>query len=270
MNNHEPLVISYCNSPNNDINKNTQVYIRSLEDNDWKYMIVGAGDAWDGWKTRMTKYCEVLSTLDPNKIVIMTDARDVFCTRCPAKFLQNFKKYNKKIIVSMELFCEGDTKYDPNKSYWQVTWIENYWKMYNIDHDKIHRKFVNNGLVAGYVGELIKFYTWSIDNGYTDDQKALGAYVNQFPELIYADIDAELLHTSVAFVNAGLSDSAIQNTDSPSLLELAGRKSFFLHIPGLAGSRGQKLAYAGANLALHVVNQKRLVECYPDYAGHIL
>ncbi len=267
---NEPLVISYCNSPTDAINKNTQNYIKTLENNYWKYMIVGAGDEWNGWRTRMMKYRDVLSTLDPNKIVVMTDARDVFCTRRPTRFVENFKKYDKKIVVSMELFGEGEIKYDPTKLYYQVTWIENYWKMYNIDHDKTHRKFVNNGLVAGYAGELIKFYTWAIDNGFTDDQKALGAYVNEFPELIYADINAELLHTCGAFISGGLTDSEIQSADSPSFMDLFGRKSFFLHIPGLEASPGQKMFYASTNVALIVLNQQTLINCYPQYRELIL
>lgn len=266
----EPLVISYCNSPKDDMHQNTKNYVRTLENNHWKYMIVGSGDVWKGWSTRMTKYVEVLSALDPNKIVIITDARDVFCTRQPTNFIKNFKKYNKKIVVSMELFAEGYMEYDPNKTYFQVTWIENYWKMYNIDHDKTSRKFVNNGLVAGYAGELIKFYAWSIANGFTDDQKALGAYVNEFPELIHADIHAELLHTCVAFISGGLSNSEIQSADSPSLMDLVGRKSFFLHMPGLEISPGQKMFYHGANIALLALNQQTLLNCYPHYRDLIL
>jgi hypothetical protein len=266
----EPLVISYCNSDKDNTHPNTQNFIRTLENNDWKYNILGRGDIWKGFTSKIEKYYEFLLTLDPNNIVILSDSRDVFCTKNPSSFINDFKKYNKKIVVSMEIFAEGNITYDVNKEYQQVTWIEEYWKMYNIDYNKINRKFVNSGLIAGYVDELTKFFKWSIDNLYTDDQKALGAYVNQYPELIYADIDAELLHNSGAFICGGVQYRDIQNIDSPTLLELIGNKSYFLHIPGLAISPGQTFAYNNINKILDFMNQTKIIECYPQFKSLIL
>jgi hypothetical protein len=263
-----PLLISYCNSPEDDTHKNTLNFIRSLENNGWKYSIINRGEKWEGFITRMKGYLTYLLSLDPNQIVILSDARDVFCCRCPTQFINNFKKYDKKIVVSMELFAEGNTYYEPTKTYYQVTWIEKYWKYYNIDYTKINRKFVNNGLITGYVSELIKLLKWSLNNNYTDDQKALGAYVNEFPELVYADINAELLHTTGAFVTCGLYDKPTQNFDSPSFSELSGLGPYFLHIPGATHKEnlpGQNHLYNCVNSVIDICNQQHLNKLYPQY-----
>ena len=225
----------YCNSDINNTNKNTDNFIRTLKNNHWNYVILGRGEQWTNFvNSKIKSYLNYLNYLklinNSKQIVVISDARDVFCVRNSKKFIDSFKKYNKKIIVSMEIFAEGEMYYDINKVYSQVTFIENYWKMYNIDYNKITKKFVNSGLIAGYIEDLINCFQWIIDNEYTDDQKGIGAYINIFPELFYADINADILHTDCSFVNGGCSDDNIQNNDSTTLLELTGSKSYFLHI----------------------------------------
>jgi hypothetical protein len=263
----EPIVISYCNSEIDNTHHGTQLFVNTLINNDWKYHIIGRGEKWNGFITRMIGYYNFLLTLDPKQIVVISDARDVYCVKNSKKFIKDFKKYNKKIVVSMELFAEAQFKYLPDKDYFQVTWIDKYWQMYNIDTSKIHRKYVNCGLISGYVEELIKFFKWAIDNKYTDDQKALGAYINTVPELVYADIHAELLHTTGAFVSGGLYDVTIQSMDSPTFSELAGLTSYFLHIPG-TNLRGQKYLYENVETTLTFLNSKKLPEIYPEHKEH--
>ena len=261
----QPLVISYCNSDEDNKHPNTQMFISTLINNDWKYEMIGAGEVWTGFEGRMIAYMNVLKTLDKTQIVILSDARDVVCIRNSRKFITEFKKCNKPIVVSMEMFAEGINSYDCNKTYFQVTWIEKYWKMYNIDYTNVIRKFVNLGLIAGYAGDLYTMLKWCIDNGYKDDQKGVGAYVNEFPHVIYADINAELLHTTGAFINGGVQYSEIQQLDSPTLLELCGCKSFFLHVPGINTSAGQLFAYNSiCNLLTNYnFNQQQLIKVYP-------
>jgi hypothetical protein len=262
----EPLVISYCNSDINNTNPNTNNFIRTLEKNDWNYTILGRGDKWINFvENKIKSYLRYLKNLNPKQIVVISDARDVFCVRNKHNFIKDFYKYNKKLLVSMELFAEGIMNYEPSKTYFQVTFIENYWKLNNIEHNKIIRKFVNSGLITGYVENLINCFQWIIDNNYTDDQKGLGGYINTFPELCYADINADILHTSCAFVNGGCVDKNIQNQDSITFLELTGIKSYFIHIPGLNGSKGQQIAYDEINKNLNTLNQVKIIELYSHY-----
>jgi hypothetical protein len=268
----EPLLITYCNSDINNTNNKTNNFIRTLKNNNWNYVILGRSDKWINFVESRTKtYLNYLKQIkNHNQIVVLSDARDVFCVRNSKKFIDSFKKYNKKIIVSMEIFSEGLTVYDSNKEYFQVTFIENYWKFNNIDYNQISKKFVNNGLIAGYIEDLINCFQWIIDNKFTDDQKGMGAYINNFPELFYADIDSELLHTDCSFVNGGCSDENIQNNDSTTLLELTGSKSYFLHIPGLIGSKGQSYIYEVLNTLIETLNQTKKITLYPHYKNLLL
>jgi len=258
-----PIVISYCNSEIDNTHQCTKLLIKTLTNNDWKYHIIGRGEKWNGYKSKLNGYYNFLLTLDPNQIVVVSDARDVYCVRNSKKFIKDFMRFNKKIVVSMELFAEGRFTYNPDKDYHQVTWIDKYWQMYNIDTSKIHRKYVNSGLIAGYAGELIKLFKWSIDNNFQDDQKALGAYINTVPELVYADINAELLHTTGAFVSGGIYDVSVQSMDSPTFSELVGLTSYFLHIPGTT-LRGQNLLYTSVGTTLTFLHSKKLPELYPE------
>ena len=264
----EPLLISYCNDHSNS---NTKSFMDTLDSHKWNYHILGNGEKWINFvETRVKSYLNCLKKINPKQLVVITDARDVLCVRQFTNFISDFKQYNKKIVVSMELFAEGSMLYDPNKSYYQVTWLENYWKYYNIDYNTIIRKFVNGGLIAGYVEDLINCFQWIIDNNYQDDQKGLGAYMNKFPELFYTDINADILHTSCAFVNGGCIEKNIQNQDSVTLLELTGIKSYFIHIPGLQGSKGQQLVYNEIKKTLNSLNQIKVIELYPKYKDYLL
>lgn len=66
--------------------------------------------------------------------------------------------------------------------------------------------------------------------------------MNKFPDKVAADIHASVLHTSGYGVNGG-TYTKNQWEDSPSFAELTGKKSFFLHIPGINGSKGQMKIY---------------------------
>jgi hypothetical protein len=261
-----PLVISYCNKYKTENFENTKRFVNTLENNNWKYKIIGDGEIWKGFLNRMISYKEVLKTLHPNKIVVISDAHDVYCTRNSANFIQEFSKYNRKIIVSMEMFAEGFTTYFKEKEpYFQVTWLGEYFKYHNIDPNTIYRKFVNGGLIIGYAEELYKLYDWCISNNYTDDQKALGAYMNAFPSIVYADVNKQILHTTSSFVNMGLQDKHQMECDSPTIAELIGRDSFFLHIPGPNISEGQKFLYNNIYTSIQTFNNTEACKVYPNY-----
>ena len=90
---------------------------------------------------------------------------------------------------------------------------------------------------------MLKAFKWIIDNNFTDDQLGFANYTNNFPELVHLDYDATILHTTTGFVNGCLYDYDIQKKDIPTFTELFGMSNYFLHIPGLSGSKGQKKIY---------------------------
>ena len=231
------LVISYDNDPTD----NTRFFVKTLEANGWAYTMLGRGEVWKGFITRVKAYNNYLASLDPNSIVLLSDARDVVCVRSPKAFMDAFRSFEGDFVVSMELFCGKETDVPVDFKDGQCIPLTNYWKYHNIQELPI-RKFVNAGLVAGKAGAIQKWLQFAIDNNFENDQLALCYYINKFPERIRVDSEAKLLHTSTFGVNAGMQNIFVQAKDSPTFAEIYGRGAFFIHIPGIRGP-GQNTVY---------------------------
>ena len=259
-----PVVISYCNKYKSENFENTRRFVETLENNKWQYHILGEGEIWKGFAYRMATYKNFLNTLHPNKIVVVSDAHDVYCLKNPDCLISEFKNFNKGMIVGLELFAENSLVYDKNKDYFQVTWLGPYFKHNNIDYNQLLKPFVNAGLIIGYAKDIINFYEWSLNNDYKDDQLALGAYMNAFPDKVYADLNSDMLHTTTAFINCGI-QSRKQFYDSPCLNQFIGQSSYFIHIPNIKGSKGQEFLYNVIYEILQLLNFNIIQNIYPYY-----
>jgi len=229
----KPLCVSF----ENETNANTDFFISTLKNNGWQYAILGKDAEWKGWITRMTAYKTFLSSLAPEKIVVLTDTRGVFCVRQPDAFIGAFRSFNTPMVVSSEMFCGLTMNITPG--YKNNSSLDIYWK----DVVRPDRQFVNNGLVAGTAAALLAFYKFALDGGFTDDQLALSKYVDTNATRVVLDVDAKFLHTSGAGMYSGLCDVQKQSRDGPNLSELMGRGAFFLHFPCVKHSMGQKKMY---------------------------
>lgn len=265
MENNKPIVLTYCDKYHKNGFENTSRYINTLNNNNWDYIILGGEtDIWEGYMTKIKAYKKYLETIEPNKIVVVTDAHDVYCLRNSSSFVENFKKNKYNMIVSMELLAEGYIQYDKNKIYRQVTWLDKYFKYHNINYGCFMKKFVNSGLICGYSKDLLDCFNYMIDNNYNDDQKALGDYMNKYPDKVFADLESNIFDTCVSLVNAGI-ESYSQVLHSPSLNELIGQKSFFIHIPGINCSKGQMYLYNKIYEILKIFTLEELKTYYPQY-----
>ncbi len=269
-----PLVVSFEN--NFDKNENSSFFKKTLDNNKWEYIFIGEGVVWQGFKTRIHSYYNYLRQLPDEKIIILSDARDVFCMRNPLTFIDCFKTknidLNEKIVVSAEMFLIKHMDWsdeqiakvkqrDPHY-FWQGVHLTNYWTYHNKDFLPT-RKYVNAGLIVGKVKMLRQAYEWIIARNYDDDQLAFSCYTNEHPNRVHLDYNAEIIHTSGFGVNAGLY-SYKQNIDSPSFAEMMGMSSYFLHIPGNIGSMGQKHIYELTKkmIELKVFNQEEMLKLY--------
>ena len=247
-----PLVISYEN--NLHTNVNSQLFKKTLEKYNWDFVFIGENTEWVGFKNRMLGYYNFLTTLPDNKLVVLTDARDVFCLRDSTDFISKIKDIvNDKIIISAECFLHGHINWNDqqmltainsnNNFFWQGIPLNNYWTYYNKTANLPIRKYVNAGLMIGKVKHLITAFKWILDNNYSDDQLGFANYTNKYPELVYLDYNIQFLHTSTGFVNGCLYDYSTQQQDIPTFAELFGLSTYFLHIPGITISKGQKKIY---------------------------
>ena len=236
---NSPLVVSLETNPT----ENTYYFVKSLINNNWDYDIIGIGKPWNGFKSKLQYYPDYLQTLDPERLVILSDSRDVFCVRSPDHFVYAFQTFNKPILVSLEIFCQtkpDDSAVQNLKDIWQCVPLNEYWK--HQSNKPTVRRYVNSGLIVGRAKDLLEHYNWIKSTSWNDDQAALGDYMNKFPNKVAADIHASVLHTSGFGINAGILTKN-QWEDSPSLAELTGRKNYFLHLPGITQSKGQLNIY---------------------------
>lgn len=257
MNMDKPLVISY---ENDKPNSNSLLFQKTLERNNWDSLFIGEGEKWNGFTNKINGYYNILQKLPEDKIVLLSDSRDVFCLRSPKHFLQHLNEIldlKEQILVSAEMFLVGHMD-------WTKEIISNYLQRTNLTYDNFFsngiplnkywsyhdkqehlplRKYVNSGLIVGKVSNLLKIWKWILDNDISDDQLGVAKYTETFPQFIKLDYEATILHTSCYGVNAGLYDMEKQKYDSPTFSELFGMSSYFLHIPGIHSSKGQKHIY---------------------------
>jgi hypothetical protein len=126
--------------------------------------------------------------------------------------------------------------------FWQGVPLNEYWKFHNINPLPL-RKYLNSGLIVGKNKNVKNALKWIIDNNIVDDQLGLCMYANKFPHLVYLDYEANILHTLSSYINGSLYDYDLQKKDSLTFHELLGFSNYFLHMPGVNVSKGQKYIY---------------------------
>jgi hypothetical protein len=256
-----PLVVTYCNKYKETNYENTRRLVATLKNNNWDHVVLGEGECWENYTTKVKAYRKYLETLHPDKIVVISDAHDVYCLRNVHYFVEEFRALQKPIVVSMELFAEGRVNYNPTQQYSQVEWLGPYYEHHGmqIKPDDHVKKYVNSGLMCGYAKNLMHLNEWTIQHGFIDDQKATASYANAHPDEVHLDVNANMLHTCTSSVNFGLHAQA-QHLDSPSFSELFGHSAYFLHIPGLHCGGGQPILYDVVHDVLQKYNPRIAVQ----------
>lgn len=263
-----PIVVSYENQF--DSNVNAQFYRDTLIQNKWEYEFIGNGEKWNGFITRIIAYQSFLRTLPAEKIVVLSDARDVMCCRSSCSFMNSILPIlrENKIIASAELFLLGRINWTSDQMqekgadfFYNGTQLTEYWTHFTPPHNA-SRKYVNAGLMIGKATHLLELFNWIVDNQFTDDQLGVAHYMNRFPHKVMLDYEAIYLHSSTSGATGGFVDPLLQRLDSPSISELFGMSSYFLHIPGINGSKGQRRVY---ELATSVV---KLIATYSTPTMH--
>jgi GR25 family glycosyltransferase involved in LPS biosynthesis len=258
-----PLVISYENDFQN--NQDAQLFKKTLEKHNWEHIFIGEGIKWSGFKDKILGYYNFLNSnkLMDDKIVVLSDARDVFCLKKPDFFIKQIKDIvENKIIISSEMFLLAHMDWNEEQMsnviskktnhFWQGIPLNEYWNFHNINPLPF-RKYLNSGLIVGKAKNVRLALKWIIDNNINDDQLGLCMYTNNFPHLVHLDYDANILHTLSGYINGSLYDYELQKQDTLTFHELLGFSNYFLHIPGKNTSKGQKYIY---NIVYSLFNNK--------------
>lgn len=232
MNFQKPLVICYDTDATS-----LQTCVRTLDAHNWEYICVGHGEPVPTTSKYVAYLQRVLNCLPASKQIVLVNGRDAVCCRSPSAFMSAIADYKRSFIVSMEMLCEGQFEKEDTGDRYQCKPLNTYWRAHGM-HPPL-RKFVNYGLLTATVSEFCEYLAWSLENGHTVMQYALGCYMAEYPERISADVNAALLHTTNFGVHAGMQDIQKQKHDSPTFAELFGRAAFFLQFPGrnIAGTQ---------------------------------
>ncbi len=155
---------------------------KSLAKFGYQYERLGSGEKWGGWRHRMQLYQQACSARDPQELIILTDADDVLFTKEPTGLKEQFEKFGTPIVASAEHSCGGN-----------CTPLTNYWKIKG-NSSAYTSIYVNCGGMIGKAGDLAKMWKWMYDQGYTDDQRALGSYINNFPDQVSLDVESAIFY----------------------------------------------------------------------------
>jgi len=201
------------------------------------------------FQLRMRMYADTLRSERRDRLVVLSDANDVLVLRSPAAFADAFAKTARdaRLLASMELICFGRFSEPPNGvGEGNCVVLKEYWDARG--GTRPPRQFVNAGLVAGAAGDLLDWLEWSLARDEYDDQMALARYMNAHPDRVAADVDADVLHSSVFAVTSGLSAPRHQCHDAPTYADTLGCGAFFLHIPGTSPTQAALYDMVAATL----------------------
>lgn len=151
-------------------------YQKTLTKFEFASRALAMGEKWGGWRFRMKTYMEACQKLEPSTIVVLTDADDVLAVRPSIGILELYHSFGRPIVLATEPVCLR-SNCQPVSEYWKTNQLP------------VHStsQFVNCGSMMGTATALATMWAWMLNNGYEDDQFALGNYTNHFPELVALD-----------------------------------------------------------------------------------
>ena len=248
----EPIVFTMDTS----INDSAIRFLKTMTKQKWKYRLIGTDDNWVSFLARAYRYLQeikIIADITPGRICVIADCRDVLCVRTPLSFNKAFEEFNSGIVVSAEYLCGGDPNPKDDSHNVNCVSLHEYWNANGYSDDNTHtqeniphRQFVNAGLIAGRAKELVHMYEWIVKTGLreeiSDDQVLMGKYINTHPHLVKLDSDIVLLHSSTFGASCGYMVD-IQEFDSPTISQILGRSSFFIHLPGAGLGKGNEIVY---------------------------
>lgn len=215
-----PILLTVCTNNNPGL----QNLLASLEVSGWpaeNVRVLGYGQKWRGFKTKMELYAKEMASLADDRIVLCIDANDVLCCRLsPSKTAEAFLAITggstDKLVAGMEKIAAP----------WNGCHIRKWFRYKRLPTDSCslarlgHRyPFCNSGLIAGRAAVFKKMYEWVSEHDYEDDQLALAGFANAFPQNFEWDLDIRMFY-----------NSSFLEIRPPVFTE---QQPLFLHYPGI-------------------------------------
>lgn len=224
-------IITYANHTNNPGYDN---FVNSMLQNKLSYKIIGTGDIWKGFHTKMNSCLKEIETYSDNDIVCIIDCFDVIACNGPTKLvLSRFLSYNKPIVFGVEsrFFMISSNGIKLTK------WCNNNNSLYGRNHDICS---LNGGTLIGYVNAVKHMIKYAIDNGFTDDQLAYHHYAEEYPGNLGLDLSSSIFGNYSFLDLFRFREHRGKIIDTTSLCHPC-----FVHIPGTSGDFNYRMNYIG-------------------------
>ena len=260
--NKNVLVIIYETNLNHP---NLIKYVKTLKKFNYEYKIIN-DTKWSGFGRKIIKINEFLHTLPQDKIVVISDARDVFVSKSSKRLTRMYNTLAKnKILISTELGCCEQAKsfYEPNQLRFingtsksiisdnsmrklkkirshatrestKDTWLKSFKEMINDDSNGWYKP--NAGLYMGRVKDIVKMYSLMNIRDNEDDQTILSEIILQNKDMFVLDYYSNIFSNSFAWdknskeIHGGC---YYKKTNKGSVVNLMFKtEPFFLHFPG--------------------------------------
>nr|QBK90881.1 MAG: hypothetical protein LCPAC201_01820 [Pithovirus LCPAC201] len=181
------LVVGYANREN----LYSQNWKMSLQKSRLKYTLLGSGQEWKGWVTRIRGYLDFLVHADLEKsnqqtIYVLTDVYDLLAVGTENEFLSKWDQYQTPIVIGAEPNC-NPSLCRPLKNYPESKYGQS------------KNRYLNFGMVAGIRLALIDFLSWLIEDSekYHSDiwneQIAASRYIDSHPGQVSLDHEMDLV-----------------------------------------------------------------------------
>ncbi len=257
------LFITYCNKKN----KSSDNFEKSFKKFKYKYKILGKGEKWENFMTKIKAYHKYVSKLcikHPDQLVCLIDCYDVLaCSGGLEKKLQKFHNKNK-ILVSSQKDCKE----------YNCIELKNWWKD-NILLKQNNNHYANSGFILSKCDKLLHLLDFMIElnsgaEKESDDQMALCKYIEKYPEKIDIDVNSSIIATilpidfhkyTISSYISGLLKKFDERNKNIRELKLAspvkrkiitnnetGETPIFIHTPGMATDFMIRAEYFGKEI----------------------
>lgn len=238
------LIVSYCN-------KETISYfnfINSLNKYNYNYKILGKGETWNGFMTKINAYYEYIKSLKRNRLICILDSYDVLA--CSSKKI----KYGTcKIMVGSQVDCKD----------YNCIELNNWWKL-NFLKKQDNNHYANSGFILGYSNNVLKLLQFMIESKESDDQMALCRYIEKYPKTINIDINSEYIATilPIDFHKYKWTNNKVLNTQT-------GKSPLFIHTPGISSDLYMRMDFFGERILGSKYNKSSLINKIPELVNKV-
>eukprot|EP00401_Gymnodinium_catenatum_P001251 CAMPEP_0117594452 /NCGR_PEP_ID=MMETSP0784-20121206/73210_1 /TAXON_ID=39447 /ORGANISM="" /LENGTH=1004 /DNA_ID=CAMNT_0005396515 /DNA_START=126 /DNA_END=3136 /DNA_ORIENTATION=- len=263
-----PIVILYESDPFQERAAN---YVNELIESGWAIMVLGVGKQWDSWGEKQRMIRDRISTLHPDQLVVISDARDVMLNPLPESkkaFTAAFKHIeasgtfgnNRAVIFSSEESCcvAAMSTVEPgqliaadgrrnkyalgNSTFRGDMFVQPWIDFFNNaakqrGHGDTSFPFLNAGLFTGRAKEIIELIDFVKLEDFEDDQAIFSEAMYRKRESVLLDYDQLLFGNTFWRLcehgkNGCLERWRPSNDNTYWMSQRTGTAPVFLHTPG--------------------------------------